>query len=397
MIRFRAKVGMASNLPDWLDLARGLAAVEVLIFHSYQLLFEEQLPGATHDGPIVLVYSVIWALSGHGVAAVIVFFVLSGYLVGGPALVRAKNGELNAIDYFSARASRLYVVLLPALAVSLLFYLLATQSDKWQPFVAFHQHILAASGLFSSSVSPAAALCNGLFLQTIACSTYAGNLALWSLSNEFWYYVLIFALLSVGKRPAWILAIVVILALFVVAERADVRGYHTGLKFTFYFLIWCVGALVYAVVLPLRMWLLGLLISLAGIYLLQAKGLLPGWAAYHLTVSILTAAAILGIEFTRLSLPSSLYFARDIAKWSFSLYAIHYPILVFLNVSIAAEKREFTIGSLALDMLFILCGLLAAFIFYLLFERHTDAVRARLRTVIGKRPSKPRMEKSLAP
>jgi peptidoglycan/LPS O-acetylase OafA/YrhL len=145
------------------------------------------------------------------------------------------------------------------------------------------------------------------------------------------------------------------------------------------------------------MWLLGLLISLAGIYLLQAKGLLPGWAAHHLTVSILTAAAILGIEFTRLSLPSSLYFARDIAKWSFSLYAIHYPILVFLNVSIAAEKREFTIGSLALDMLFILCGLLAAFIFYLLFERHTDAVRARLRTVIGKRPSKPRMEKSLAP
>lgn len=397
VIGFRSTTGMTSNLPDWLDLARGLAAVEVLIFHSYQLLFEEQVPGPTYGGPIVLAYSLLWALSGHGVAAVIVFFVLSGYLVGGPALVRAKNGELNAIDYFSARASRLYVVLIPALVVSFFFYVSARHSDRWEAFVASHQYLLAASGLFSASESPAAALCNGLFLQTIACSTYAGNLALWSLSNEFWYYVLIFALISVRKRPGWSLVIVAILALFVVAERADVRGYHTGLKFIFYFLIWCVGAFVYAIVAPLLVWLLGFLMSLAGIYLLHAKGLLPAWAAYHLTVGILTATVILSVELTRISLPSFLRFARDIAKWSFSLYAIHFPILVLLNVAMAADRRDFTVGSLGLNVLFIVCCLLASFIFYLLFERHTDAVRPWLRNVIRERPSKLRVEKSLLP
>jgi len=56
-------------------------------------------------------YSALWAISGHGPAAVVVFFVLSGYLVGGPALIRAKTGKLNGVDYFSARASRPYVVL----------------------------------------------------------------------------------------------------------------------------------------------------------------------------------------------------------------------------------------------------------------------------------------------
>jgi len=44
MIRFRLKTGVPSALSDWLDLVRGLAAVEVLLFHSYQLLFKSSYP-----------------------------------------------------------------------------------------------------------------------------------------------------------------------------------------------------------------------------------------------------------------------------------------------------------------------------------------------------------------
>src|ERR1700746_3555287 len=98
MIKFRVKEGVPSALSDWLDLVRGLAAIEVLLFHSYQLLFQEQLPGASYSSAIVYVYSALWTISAHGPSAVIVFFVLSGYLVGGPALVRAKTGKLNGVD-----------------------------------------------------------------------------------------------------------------------------------------------------------------------------------------------------------------------------------------------------------------------------------------------------------
>src|SRR3979411_3306308 len=123
---------MCANLADWVDLARGLAAVEVLAFHSYQFMFREQLPGASYDAVIVFAYSVVWAVSAHGVAAVMVFFVLSGYLVGGPAIVRARNGALDAIDYFSARAARLYVVLIPALVISCCADVSAKHTGGWQ-------------------------------------------------------------------------------------------------------------------------------------------------------------------------------------------------------------------------------------------------------------------------
>ncbi len=33
-------------------------------------------------------------------------------------------------------------------------------------------------------------LCNAAFLQTAACPQFAANGALWSLFNEFWYYML---------------------------------------------------------------------------------------------------------------------------------------------------------------------------------------------------------------
>jgi len=165
MISLRRETGISPNLAGWLDLARGLSAVEVLAFHSYQLMFLERLPTAADPPSIKFAYSTLWALSGHGVSAVMVFFVLSGYLVGGPALVRAHRGQLSGIEYFSARAARLYVVLIPALTVSFCAYVSARQLPGWAAFVASHQDLYDGARIFSGQVGPATALCNGLFLQ----------------------------------------------------------------------------------------------------------------------------------------------------------------------------------------------------------------------------------------
>jgi len=59
VIGFRAETGVSPVLSDWLDLARGLAAVEVLAFHSYQLMFMERLPDPDYDPAIRLAYSVL--------------------------------------------------------------------------------------------------------------------------------------------------------------------------------------------------------------------------------------------------------------------------------------------------------------------------------------------------
>lgn len=379
MIRLRSETRIPSRLGDWLDVARGLAAVQVLAFHSYQLMFLEQLPDVSRSAPIVFAYSVLWALSAHGFAAVMVFFVLSGYLVGGPALVRSSTGRLSATDYFSARLSRLYVVLVPALALSVIAYVGAKHMAGWDTFVSSHQAVFNADRLLSASVSPETAACNALFLQTIICSEYAGNLALWSLSNEFWYYILIFALLSVRRHISAALLVAAILGLFVIAERHDTAGLHTGMKFFFFFLIWCVGALAYAIVAPIAVWLGTIALSVGAIYLLKSKGLFPGWAAYYLAIGMITAAAILSLEHWKIALPSCLRFTKSIAKWSFSLYAIHYPLLVLLNVAEGGNAHDFTFYSLELDLGFVAACVALAIVFYWLFERRTDAVRIWLK------------------
>lgn len=383
MISIRSEGETPPNLVDWLDLARGLAAVEVVAFHSYQLMFLEHLPSVGYGASIVYAYAAVWAMSAHGGGAVIVFFVLSGYLVGGPALIRARTGKFSATDYLTARASRLYVVLLPALVVSLCAYVVATHLAGWEAFVASgRQSIFDEAGRFSPSTSPGVAVCNALFLQTITCAPFATNLALWSLSNEFWYYVLMFALLSVRKKPLMALLILAIFALFVLAERTGSQGAHAGIKYVLYFMIWCSGVIVYVVVAPLVAWLIAFLIGFGGIYLLLVKGMIPSWLAYNFIVGLLTVAAILGLELTKITVPAFLRFTRELAKFSFSLYAIHYPILVFLNVAVNNEAPQFTFVSLGLDAAFIIVCLTIALIFYWFFERHTHAVRAWLRDLI---------------
>lgn len=380
MINLRSKTGVSSALSDWLDLVRGLAAIEVLLFHSYQLLFQEQLPSASYDPVIVYVYSALWSISAHGPSAVIVFFVLSGYLVGGPALVRARTGKLNGVDYLSARAARLYVVLIPALVLSLFFFVSARHAGGWQMFVDTHQHLDEGSKIFAAGYGPATAFCNALFLQTISCSMFAGNMALWSLSNEFWYYLLIFAFLSVRRSSWWILLIAMIFFLFVFAEHSDKLGYHTGLKFFFYFAIWSLGTVVYAISAPILLWSMLFVFGVAGTVIVAHAGLLAPWAANDLIIGLVTAAAIVGLEFTKVELPSVLRFGKETAKWSFSLYAIHYPILVFLNV-MSDNPHDFTMGAIGLDLTFTVPCLLLAVAFYFLFERHTDAVRIWIKRI----------------
>jgi peptidoglycan/LPS O-acetylase OafA/YrhL len=381
VVGFRAETSISPVLSDWLDLARGLAAVEVLAFHSYQLMFIDQLPGPDYDPAIRFIYSVLSSLSGHGGDAVIVFFVLSGYLVGGPALVRSFSGRLSAVDYFSARIARLYIVVIPALTISFCIYVSARQTAGWGSFVAAHHDFYDAAKAFFAPIGPSAAICNVLFLQTIACSEFAGNVALWSLSNEFWYYVLFFALISVRKAPAYILLIIAIFGLFMVAERFDAAGAHTGLKFFFFFAIWCCGVLVYAVAAPGWVWCCGFLAILAGIFELSTKGLFPHWAAAVAAVGLGTAALIVFIERLKIPLPSFLGFGRELAKLSFSLYAIHYPILLLLNVTTSA-RQDFTLASLGLDATFMLFCLFLARVFYLLFESRTPAARMWLKAIM---------------
>ncbi|WP_342223471.1 acyltransferase family protein [Klebsiella pneumoniae] len=84
----------------YLDLIRFTAALVVVLSHA---------AGFTSlKIPII---------SGLGTEAVVVFFVLSGYVI---AYV-SSNKENNYIAFFKARAIRIYSVLVPAVLITLIF------------------------------------------------------------------------------------------------------------------------------------------------------------------------------------------------------------------------------------------------------------------------------------
>ena len=167
---------MSPALSAHLDLLRFLAALAVLLRHMEE------------DG-----FQLGWMpLAQLAHSAVVVFFVLSGFII----VASTRSRGLGARDYVLARASRIGSVALPAVAFCVLLALalaaaspdLARQVHGWRPPTLLE----AASSL--------------LFLNeswTVLTGTreLTLNPPYWSLCYEVWYYVL-FGLFTFG-RGVW--------------------------------------------------------------------------------------------------------------------------------------------------------------------------------------------------
>ena len=98
-----------------LDGLRGSAALLVAIGHLRSAFFVNLGELTSHKA----LWFGVYALTSLGHQAVIVFFVLSGYLVGGSVIRALRNEEWSWSRYFTHRLVRLWLVLLPALLLGL--------------------------------------------------------------------------------------------------------------------------------------------------------------------------------------------------------------------------------------------------------------------------------------
>jgi len=126
-----------------LDAVRGAAALVVLLGHSRELFYPsltvrqsdtsyrslQHLPAhvSASSGP---------GISGPGITlgneAVMIFFVLSGYLVGGSAIGAMRRDTWSWRRYLLKRLTRLWVVLIPALVLG---FALDQHSSCWFPAI----------------------------------------------------------------------------------------------------------------------------------------------------------------------------------------------------------------------------------------------------------------------
>ena len=208
---------------DWqsplISLLRGLAALQVAAAHLRAQVF----PGLSTLQDPALWYVGLSFFSGFAHQAVVVFFVLSGWLVGGSLLDRI--GKPHALrDYAIDRLTRLWIVLLPAFVLMLLLGLATGELDAAQPRLAD-----------TSPWSLATLLGNLAGVQTMAVPAFGGNFPLWSLAYETWYYAL-FPLLVLALRPGharWRLA---------AAVAAVALAFCLSSAIVLYFLVWLMGA-----------------------------------------------------------------------------------------------------------------------------------------------------------
>jgi peptidoglycan/LPS O-acetylase OafA/YrhL len=94
---------------EYYDVLRGVSAYLVFVGHIHQVLFE-RLTGAEH--PSVLFFEMVSRY------AVLIFFLLSGYLITQSIRINiARNSRFNMTDYLVARVARIYPPFIGALLI----------------------------------------------------------------------------------------------------------------------------------------------------------------------------------------------------------------------------------------------------------------------------------------
>jgi peptidoglycan/LPS O-acetylase OafA/YrhL len=304
----------------WLDALRALAALWVMAAHLR--LYE--ITGASAPD---------W-VPGRGHDAVILFFVLSGFLIAHAGAQRFDQGLRR---YTADRAARILSVAVPALLLSIVAAQLGWvsvtfpneplyQLDKLWAYVPFHLAFLSQSW--------------GL------AETPHGLPAWWSLPFEVWYYISFGVLLFVRGWLRWLLLAICVAVM--------------GPKLWALWPCWLVGVLAYAVAHRPAPRLLGAMLMVTALtcYALVeltdldrairtlALAPLGGWSAQPLGLAsdfaadwltaMLAALLLLGIAWARPVMPKPLAegFAT-LASVTFTLYLTHgivYMALVALGI-----------------------------------------------------------------
>lgn len=375
---------IAAHYP-WLDVARGASALLVVLGHCRGAFFP---PLSTIASP-TLIEQLFYAVTSLGYLAVMAFFVLSGFLVGGSVIRAGERFRLS--DYFTARLCRLWVVLIPALLLTLAIDSITARTAPRALTGAFFQQ-------WNSGPDPAAAfsvslttfLGNVAFLQKIAVPVFGTNGPLWSLSCEFWYYV-VFPFVAMGVRPASRTSLPVAAVFAFGAVFFMPPGMLQG------FCVWLMGVLAFVASRRLqrpvgRIWIvlscLLLILAIAYDKSARTRAMIGMDTEYVIGIafSILVfcvahvdaVTAPVGLRRLVLIVGSML------SRISYSLYLCHFPILVL----IAATFYPKSLGRLGLQSnLVYVCVvtllIAIAVVFWLLFERHTDRLRAWVRPRIG--------------
>lgn len=315
--------------------------------------------------------------TGYGHQAVMVFFVLSGFLVGGRVVERLRGETFVMSDYVIDRVSRLYPVYFACL---ILGGALDWAGQTWFPgseiYNASPDKPVGVIGYDATTRLGADAFFINLFmLQGLLGPSFGSNGPLWSIAMEFWYYLTFPLLLLPLFTLSWRARLTYLIALAPVL-------YLLSLNLDFYvlFSVWLLGVIARVMKLPVRSMVFSFVLLIG--FLLNARfeygtpyirDLLVG-----LGCMLVIAAALNGGVFPRFGWR----FSKTLSDFSFSLYCFHFPIVALSLATLNFNVNKSTMPMMARYEIFVaVCLLCVATSFMLsrVTEAHTPAIRGFLK------------------
>lgn len=358
---------------DFIDVTRAIAAFLVVMQHVQQMVIDRPLSPGLLNKALSMVTS-----QGHN--AVVVFFVISGFWIV-RTVVRAGD-EFSFKNYMLARGTRLWIVLLPALLIGAALDSIGSTffpSDLYQGT----QGSVALTYNVVDRLNFHTFFGNVLFLQDIQVPALGSNGALWTIACEFWYYVYFpLAYLAVRSRNALGIAVAG-LALFILPSP------HL-------FVCWLMGGAVYVVAerllgdrrFPWAMPAFALMVF-CGLNMISKLLALPPIANDLLLAASFAVFLTVGMRSTFGGAKPFSVLARLGSRSSYSLYATHLPIVVFIcNFIVPAARMPASPYAWGVVLFVALVATFFAVAFSRLTEDQTLAVRNWVSNLIDRTTSR---------
>jgi peptidoglycan/LPS O-acetylase OafA/YrhL len=360
-----------------LDAIRSIAAVAVM-FHHLRNLFFVNYAALEQSTPMV---RALYFVTRFGHEAVMVFFVLSGLLISSVIARRHTQGRWSWREYLVDRSVRLYLVLIPGLVCGAIWDLIGM---RFAPNLYTHPLPSFGSGIAANAMHPRDFIGNAFFLQTILVPTFGSNGPLWSLSNEWWYYILFPSLLSVvisRKHPKVLIASLIVAGSVIALMPPAMR---------FGFTIWLLGSFTLVAISAARIRSRSgrfAFLCLSGVafvlMLVRSRTTSAHPDLSDFLVGITFAAFLYGVLHGEIVATSYRKIASCFSGFSYTLYIFHFPFLLCLRAAFCPQGDWQPNGKhLMLGIAIGIATLIYAFLVSLVTERKTAFVRCRIELLI---------------
>ena len=360
----------------YLDILRGLAAQLVVVGHIYSMYWNP-----THT-------------LGLGDLGVIIFFILSGFLITYTTLIKRERRGYTGYQYFSDRFFRIFVPYIPAVLLIVVLDAFVNNSNDGSVYAEFYTVKDFVATISMHQQHPVGLAFDKVFhIDQLKLTTFGSGRPLWTVANEWWLYIVFGLLLFFPKnKKKWTLAIVAVLIASIVPLFNTVAGTGAGLS-----LIWFLmsGVAFYYVFNKTTLTtsiskllkgsanksIVSILISC--IFILMVFRIVwvsyvePGFVFerpefydfnFYILITLFLAMVYVALGSVEVKERNSI--CKFVADYSYSLYLVHYTWIFFvLGMGFITTD---TIGGGAL--LFITSNIVGL-LFWLLFERHFKRVQ----------------------